>query len=173
MSDNINQYDKCFQDLMDIIHEQRALIADLANYIERLKIGGGGSARLADHTFTSNGTYRAIDFNVDGFRTVTVDTSGESGVLPVYETGMEYMRYQTLVDGDSDITYIVTPIEGDSYVSKDVATDVDEGNLKPTSDCRIVIYDHAPTQQELNSLPENVLVVVYNPNDTPYSGIVL
>ena len=44
----LNQYDDCFQDLMNIIHEQRELIEDLAGYIERLQIGGGGTARLID-----------------------------------------------------------------------------------------------------------------------------
>jgi hypothetical protein len=135
--------------------------------------GGGGSAVLIDKVVTENGVYNARNDGADGYRTFTVNVPSSSSEIPVYETDTVYMKYQTVVDSDSDITYLVTPAEGDSYRSVDIPTDIEAGNLKATSDSRIVIFYHAPSQNELDALPENVLVVVYDPDDAPYAGIVL
>ena len=165
----LNQYDDCFQDLMNIIHEQRELIEDLAGYIERLQIGGGGTARLIDQTFTSNGTYRAADFNADGFRTVTVETQGGGGGIEPYEEGETYHLYDTVVEPETQVVYMVTVEE---VTATDIKSDVEAGKLKLLGfDSQIVPFDHPPTKEEINNLPENCLVVEFNPNDTPYTGI--
>lgn len=178
MSMNENEPGKeMFDRLIELYTDQKITIAEIAEKLQLIPPGGGGTPPvLIDKVITDNGEYNAADDGADGFRTVSVDVSGGGGAtepIPVYETNTEYRKYQTLVDGDSDITYLVTPVVGETYVSQDIITDVETGNLKPTSDSRIVIYDHTPTQQELSALPENVLIVVYDPNDTPYSGIIL
>jgi hypothetical protein len=163
-----------FDRLIELYTDQKITIAEIAEKLQLIPPGGGGTPSvLIDKVITENGTYDAADDGADGFRSVTVDVAGAGGQIPVYESRKLYRKYETVVDGNTDITYLVTPATGDTYESQDIATDVADGNLKPTSDCRIVIYDHTPTQQELNALPENVLIVVYDPNDTPYTGIIL
>ena len=169
-----------FDRLIELYTEQKITIAEIAEKLQLIPPGGGGGTPpvLIDKLITENGEYNAADDGADGFRTVNVEVPGGGGgatePIPAYETNTEYTRYQTVVDSNTDITYLVTPVNGaETYISQNITTDVETGNLKPTSDSRIVIYDHTPTQQELNALPENVLVVVYDPNDTPYSGIIL
>ena len=173
-----NQFEPVFQELMQIIHDQRELINEMAGYLERLNFGGGGggSAVLINRTFDTNGTYNASDYGADGFRSVTVDVPQTGGdTIPIYRTGTVYKRFQTVIDPDTEVTYIVTPADGtDTYTSETIEHDVASGDLRLLGgDSRIVVFDHIPSQSELNALPENVVVVEYDPDDAPYAGIVL
>lgn len=166
MSDVTNQYEPVFQELMDIIHEQRELINEMAGYIEQLNIGGGGN--LIDKTFTENGTFRASSYGADGFRSVTIDVAEGGGGIEPYETNQDYKLYDQIIDPETNTVYVVT----EDYKSTDIKTDCENGKLKLVGfDSQIVTFDHPPTQEEVNSLPENCLVVEYNPDDTPYTGI--
>lgn len=135
-------YDQVFKDLIDIIHEQREIIHEMAEYLVQIKsIGGGGG--------TGNG-------------------------FQIYEANHLYKRYQALIDPNTDTAYLVVPAGGlDEYTSVSVKTDCQNGNLKLLGyESQIVTFDHAPQREEVEVLPENVVVVEYNPSDTPYTGIV-
>ena len=99
-------------------------------------------------------------------------TPGSTG-FEVYESGKEYKRYQALIDPNTDIAYLVVPYNGGTkYTSVTVQQDCADGNLKLLGyDSQIVTFDHSPSPTEVNTLPENVTVVEYNPSDTPYSNI--
>lgn len=133
-----SEFEKVFNDLIDVIHEQRTLIHTMAGYIKQLQIGGGGSG--------------------NGFQ--------------VYESGKEYKRYQALIDPNTDIAYLVVPRNGDTYISETVQLDCESGNLKLLGfDGQIVTFNHPPKPDEVDVLPENVVVVEYSEADTPYTSI--
>lgn len=102
----------------------------------------------------------------------SIGGGGSGNGFQVYESGKEYKRYQALIDPNTDIAYLVVPHEGDTYISESVQTDCESGNLKLLGyDGQIVPFNHTPTPAEVDRLPENVVVVEYNPSDTPYTGI--
>ena len=163
------EFEPVFNDLLDVVYTQRQLIHTMANLLEQLNLsgGGGGSAVLIDRTITSNGTFNAADDNADGYRSVTVDVP--TGGFQEYETDHDYVEYETVVDPVTKTAYMVIP---QRYHSVDIQTDVRQGNLKLIGfDSQIVPFDHPPTAEEINALPENALVVEYDPDDTPYTGI--
>ena len=97
---------------------------------------------------------------------------GKGNGLEVYTPGETYKRYRMLVDPNTDIVYITVPYNGDEYVAVSVEQDCADGNLKLLGyDGQIVPFNHTPTPNEVDRLPENVVVVEYNPSDTPYTGI--
>ena len=164
------EYEDVFNDLIDVVYAQRQLIHTMANLLEQLDLsgGGGGSAVLIDKTITRNGTFNARDDSADGYRSVTVEVP-ESGGFQPYETDQEYVQYQTVVDPETMVAYMVI---AEQYTSVDIRTDCQAGNLKLIGfDSQIVPFDHPPTAEEINALPENALVVEYDPDDTPYTGI--
>ena len=164
------EFEPVFNDLLDVVYTQRQLIHTMANLLEQLNLsgGGGGSAVLIDKTVTRNGTFNARDDSADGYRSVTVEVP-ESGGFQPYETNQEYVQYQTVVDPETMVAYMVI---AEQYTSVDIQTDCQAGNLKLIGfDSQIVPFDHPPTAEEINALPENALVVEYDPDDTPYTGI--
>lgn len=182
MADNNNSalLEECFQRLIELIYSQQVSITELRKEIERIPGwggGGGGGGVLIDKRITKNGIFNAVDDAADGYRSVTVDVPGGGGpeTITEYETNTVYQRYQTLIDPETETVYIVTPADGtDTYRSETIENDVLHENIKLIgSDSRLVIFDHPPTQSEINQLPENVVVVEYDPNDTPYAGLIL
>ena len=102
----------------------------------------------------------------------SIGGGGSGNGFQVYESGKEYKRYQALIDPNTDIAYLVVPQGGDTYISESVQTDCANGNLKLLGyDGQIVTFSSPPTSTEIQNLPENVVVVEYNPADTPYSSI--
>lgn len=138
---NTTDFDQVFNDLVDIIHTQREIIHDLTEWLLQIKSIGGGGG-------------------------------GSGNGFEVYESGKEYKRYQALIDPNTDIAYLTVPHDGDTYISESVEIDCQNGNLKLLGfDGQIVTFDHPPREAEVDELPENVVVVEYNPSDTPYTGI--
>lgn len=166
------EYEDVFNDLIDVVYAQRQLIHTMANLLEQLNLGGG-SAVLTEKTITDNGTYLASDDGADGYSRVVVNVAGGGGspsTITEYQPGTEYTKYQTVIDSETLTSYVVT----ENYTSETIEIDVEHEKLQLLgSDSRLVIFDHPPTQSEINDLPENVVVVEYDPNDTPYAGLVL
>lgn len=142
MADNMNNIEECFARLINLVDQQRQIIHRLTEALMQITPGSGGGG--------GTGT---------GFE--------------VYESGKEYKRYQALIDPNTDIAYLVVPYNGGTkYTSVTVQQDCADGNLKLLGyDSQIVTFDHSPSPTEVNTLPENVTVVEYNPSDTPYSNI--
>lgn len=166
------EFEPVFNDLLDVVYTQRQLIHTMANLLEQLNLGGG-SAVLTEKTITENGTYLASDDGADGYSRVIVNVAGGGGgpsTITEYQPGTEYTKYQTVIDSETLTSYVVT----ENYTSETIEIDVEHEKLQLLgSDSRLVIFDHPPTQSEINDLPENVVVVEYDPNDTPYAGLVL
>lgn len=142
MADN-NNLDQVFLDLIDIIDQQKIIIGNMADYIEQIKsIGGGGGGG------TGNG-------------------------FEVYESGKLYKKYQALIDPATDTPYLVVPAGGlTEYISISVKQDCEDGNLKLLGfDAQIVPFDHTPSPEEIDVIPEKTTVIEYNPADTPYTGM--
>jgi hypothetical protein len=132
---NNEPMDEIFVRLNRIIEEQAAIIKRLANKLELLEIGGGGSGNAS---------------------------------IEDYQEGKEYTRNVLVVDPNEETVYRVI----ENYTSVDLATDKSTGKLKIVGfESQIVTFDHLPSQAELDQLPEDVLVAIYSPSDTPYRPI--
>lgn len=91
---------------------------------------------------------------------------GGSATILDYESGKYYKRNTLLVDTDTEIVY--RAITG--YTSDTVANDCANGNLKLVGfESQVVTFDHNPTQQEVNVVPDDTLVAIYSRTDTPYN----
>ena len=103
----------------------------------------------------------------------SIGGGGSGNGFTVYESGKVYKRYQAVIDPETDTAYLVAPLNGGTeYTSITVETDCENGNLKLLGyEGYIVPFNHTPTPNEVDALPENVVVVEYNPSDTPYTGI--
>lgn len=94
---------------------------------------------------------------------------GGSSAFQPYRSGAVYKKYDTVVDPDTMISYITTVT---SFTASNIQSDVDAGKLKLVGyDSQIITFDHPPTAEEINTLPENAIVVEFDPEDTPYTGI--
>lgn len=134
-------FEDCFNNLIELIEQQQQLIAELRAEIENIPGWGGGGG-------TGNG-------------------------FEVYESAHLYKRYQAVIDPNTDTAYLVVPTHGGSeYTSIDVKTDCENGNLKLLGfEGQIVTFPRPPKEEEVDALPENCVVVEYNPLDTPYTSI--
>lgn len=124
--------DTIFQDLVNVIASQQALIQQIANKLELIEPGGGG------------GTASIED----------------------YESGKQYKRNMLIVDPDTETVYrVITEYESDT-----VQTDCQNGYLKLVGyESQFVTFSHNPSQEEINNIPEDTLVAIYSPTDTPYT----
>lgn len=106
-------------------------------------------------------------------RIESIGGGGSGNGFQVYESNKLYKRYQAVIDPETDVPYLVVPRNGGSeYMSISVRQDCANGNLKLLGfDSQIVTFDHTPTSTEVDLLPENAIVVEYNPSDTPYGNI--
>lgn len=99
-----------------------------------------------------------------------LELGGGSGNASIedYQEGKEYTRNVLVVDPNEETVYRVI----ENYTSVDLATDKSTGKLKIVGfESQIVTFDHLPSQAELDQLPEDVLVAIYSPSDTPYRPI--
>ena len=91
--------------------------------------------------------------------------SGGNATISDYQSGKLYKRNTLVVDTGTETVYRVLG----EYTSVDIATDKANGNLKLVGwENGIVPFDGPPTQSEIETLPENSLVVVYSTSDEPY-----
>lgn len=90
---------------------------------------------------------------------------GNSAIILDYESGSLYERNTLVVDTESETVYRVIK----QYTSIDVRTDCSEGNLKLVGfESQVIEFDHDPTQEEIEVIPNESFVAVYNPLDPPY-----
>lgn len=90
---------------------------------------------------------------------------GGNATISDYQSGKTYERNTLVVDTGTETVYRVLG----HYVSIDVETDIQNGNLKLVGwENSIVAFADPPTQRQIEALPENTLVVVYSKSDDPY-----
>ena len=84
-----------------------------------------------------------------------------------YEAGKEYKRNMLVVDPQTETVYRV--MENYQRPSQTVEQDCLDGLLKLVGfESQVVAFDHNPTQNEINTLPDGVLVTIYSPTDETY-----
>ena len=92
---------------------------------------------------------------------------GGNATVADYESGKTYKRNTLLVDPNTETMYRVIPA---TYVTVSIAEDTATEKLKLVGyESQFVTFDHPPTQEELNVLPEDSLVAIYSPQDDPYT----
>ena len=124
--------DTILETLVQTIRAQQQKLDTIAQKLQDLNIGGGGSG---------------------------------SATIADYQSGKTYERNTLVVDTGTETVYRVLG----QYTSVDIETDKANGNLKLVGwENGIVAFDGPPTQSEIETLPENSLVVVYSPSDDPY-----
>lgn len=91
---------------------------------------------------------------------------GGSASIEDYVSGKTYKRNMLIVDPDTETVYRALT----EYIADTVQNDVANGYLKLVGfESQIVTMSHNPTSDEIAALPDDVLVVVYSPTDTPYT----
>ena len=90
---------------------------------------------------------------------------GGTASIEDYVSGTNYERNTLIVDTNTETVYRVLQ----QYKSVNVDEDISNGYLKLVGfESQIVTYDHNPTQEEIDAIPEDALVAVYSATDTPY-----
>lgn len=94
--------------------------------------------------------------------------TGGNASIADYAENQLYKRNTLLVDANNETVYRVLPTE---YVSVNLNADIAAGNLKLVGfeNQVIMTMDHELSQEEINNIPDNATVIVYNPADTPYT----
>ena len=92
---------------------------------------------------------------------------GGNASIADYAENRLYKRNTLLVDANNETVYRVLPTE---YLSVNLNADIAAGNLKLVGFENQVILtkDHELSQEEINDIPDNATVIIYNPADTPY-----
>lgn len=91
---------------------------------------------------------------------------GGSASIEDYESGKVYKRNMLVVDTDTETVYRVLVAQ---YVSDTIENDKAAGLIKIVGfENSIRTFNHDPSQDEINTLPEETIVAVYSSNDTPY-----
>lgn len=93
---------------------------------------------------------------------------GGNASIADYAENRLYKRNTLLVDANNETVYRVIPTE---YLSVNLNADIAAGNLKLVGfeNQVIMTMDHELSQEEINNIPDNATVIVYNPADTPYT----
>jgi hypothetical protein len=92
---------------------------------------------------------------------------GGTASIEDYQSGKLYKRNMLLVDPLTESEYRVIAQE---YTSVTINADKEAGMIKLVGyDSQIVTFNHNPSQNEINALPDDVIVAVYSSNDTPYN----
>lgn len=93
---------------------------------------------------------------------------GGNASIADYAENRLYKRNTLLVDSNNETVYRVIPTE---YLSVNLNADIAAGNLKLVGfeNQVIMTMDHELSQDEIDNIPDNATVIVYNPADTPYT----
>jgi hypothetical protein len=90
---------------------------------------------------------------------------GGTASIEDYESGKEYKRNMLIVDPNTETVYRALS----QYISDTVENDCANGYLKLVGfEGQVLTFAHNPTSSEIETLPDDTLVAVYNPTDTPY-----
>lgn len=101
-------------------------------------------------------------------RITSVGGGGGSASIEDYKEGKEYKRNVLVVDTTTETVYRVLK----PYTSESFETDRENGYLKLVGfESQFVTFNHLPNQNELDTLPEDVIVAVYSPTDDPYTPV--
>lgn len=86
-----------------------------------------------------------------------------------YESGKLYQRNVLVVDPETETVYRVLH----EYESVTVEIDRAERHLKLVGyESQFVTFNHEPSQAEIDTLPEDVLVATYSTTDDPYTPVI-
>ena len=100
-----------------------------------------------------------------------IKISSGSASIEDYKSNVFYKRNTLVVDPLNETVYRTIPREG--FVSTTLEQDRSLGRLKLVGyESQFVTFNHPPTQAEIDVLPEDVLVAIYSPQDTPYQDII-
>lgn len=93
---------------------------------------------------------------------------GGSASIEDYKANQEYERNVLVVDTNTETVYrVIKP-----YTSVSIDDDREKGYLKLVGfESQMVTFNHLPTQQEIDVLPEDVVVAIYSPTDDPYTPV--
>lgn len=110
---------------------------------------------------------RKIDAIANALERITsIGGGGGSASIEDYESGKEYTRNMLIVDPNTETVYRVLS----EYTSETVEDDIANGYLKLVGyESQVITFSHQPSQTEIETLPDDALVAVYSPTDTPYS----
>lgn len=90
---------------------------------------------------------------------------GGSASINDYESGIVYKRNTLVVDTATETVYRVLS----EYTSVTVQQDCANKFLKLVGfESQFIPFSHDPTDDEIQTLPDDAVVVVYNPTDNPY-----
>lgn len=137
---NNHQLEPIFQSLIDLVQAQSDQIGILKEKLDQLEVGAGGG--------------------------------GGNATIVDYTPGTTYKRNTLVVYNET--VYRVCVL--DEYTAVDFETDY-HGDGTPGSvklklvgfESSIVTYGSEPTQEEVNNLPQDTLVAIYNSADDPYN----
>jgi hypothetical protein len=91
---------------------------------------------------------------------------GGNATISDYEPNKDYERNTLVVDVNTETVYRVLK----AYKSKTVEQDCINGNLKLVGfESGIVTYGQEPSQTQVDALPEDTLIAIYNSTDDPYN----
>lgn len=89
----------------------------------------------------------------------SIGGGGGTASIEDYTPGETYKRNVLVVDTDTETVYRVLQ----EYTSVSVKDDCSNGYLKLVGfESQIVTFNHEPTQQEINTLPDDSLVAIYS-----------
>lgn len=93
---------------------------------------------------------------------------GGNAVVADYVPGTTYHHNNLVVDTATDDLYLV--ICDTEYVAIDIGTDRANSNIRLINNGigNFVLFDHDPTNAEIQQLDENEVVVVYSASDDPF-----
>jgi hypothetical protein len=97
-----------------------------------------------------------------------ISIAGSQTTIVDYEPGKYYKRNTLVVDPGTETVYRTIPPDG--FISTTIDQDKAQNRLKLVGyESQFVTFDHAPIQDELDALPEDVLVAIYSSQDDPYT----
>lgn len=104
----------------------------------------------------------------DALNAIQLATDATS--LEDYVGGKFYKRNTLVVDALTETVYRTLPREG--FTSTTLQNDLENGRLKLVGyESQFVTFNHPPTDEEVNALPEDTLVAIYSPSDDPYQTV--
>jgi hypothetical protein len=95
----------------------------------------------------------------------SIGGGGGTASIEDYVSDKDYKRNVLLVDTNTETVYRVI----EDYHSVTVTDDCEAGKLKLIGfESQVVTFSHRPTQDEIDALPEDTLVAIYDPTSDPY-----
>lgn len=97
-----------------------------------------------------------------------INIAGSATTIVDYVSGSFYRRNTLVVDTFTETVYRTTIPEG--FIATNIQEDMEHGRIKLVGyESQFVTFPKPPTQDQLDMLPEDVLVAIYSPQDDPYT----